>query len=123
MTPYVANRRVLVVEDEWLIAEQITTALEEAGYEVVGPVGRLGQALALLDGTPIDVAVIDVNVHEDRSFSLAAELSRLAIPFAFLSGYSSGDLPSRFSQTPLLQKPVNAERLRSCVGHLLKTIP
>jgi DNA-binding response OmpR family regulator len=108
-----------VVEDEWVIADQIAGALEEAGYDVVGPVGRLREALALLGGPSIDAALIDINVNGDRSFGLAAELSRLAIPFAFLSGYSSADLPSGLAQIPLLQKPVDTSRLRSCVESLL----
>lgn len=111
---------VLVVEDEWVIADQIAGALEEAGYDVVGPVGRLREALALLNTTLIHAALIDINIHGDRSFGLAAELSRLAIPFAFLSGYSASDLPATLSQTPLLQKPVDAGRLRSCLAGLLK---
>jgi DNA-binding response OmpR family regulator len=110
----------LVVEDEWVIAEQIATALEEAGYDVVGPVGRLAEALAKLEATSIHAALIDINIHGDRSFGLAAELSRLSIPFAFLSGYSGGDLPPALSQTPLLPKPIDAGKLRSCVADLLK---
>jgi DNA-binding response OmpR family regulator len=112
---------VLVVEDEWVIADQITGALEEAGYDVVGPVGRLREALALLNTTLIHAALIDINIHGDRSFGLAAELSRLAIPFAFLSGYSGSDLPATFSQNPLLQKPVEISKLRSCVEGLLQS--
>lgn len=113
------RRRILVVEDEWVIADQIAAALEEAAYDVVGPVGRLREALALLEGPLIHGALIDINVHGDRSFDLAAELSRRAIPFAFLSGYSGGDIPAALGQVPLLQKPVNSARLRTCIEDLL----
>jgi DNA-binding response OmpR family regulator len=117
--PVVPHPRILVVEDEWIIADQIAGALEEAGYDVVGPIGRLREAMALLADTSINAAIIDINVHGDRSFDLAAELGRLAIPYALLSGYSRGDLPFSLSLAPLLQKPVDAAKLRSCVEGLL----
>ena len=118
--PSVPMTSVLVVEDEWLIADQIAGALQEAGYEVVGPAGRLNEALTLLETASIHAALIDINIHGDRSFGMAAELIRLCVPFAFLSGYSGEDLPAGLRHIQLLQKPVDAEKLRSCVGSLLK---
>lgn len=111
--------RVLVVEDEWLIADQIAVALEEGGYDVVGPVGRVPEALALVGAQRIDAALVDVNVHGERSFALAERLAEATIPFAFLSGYSTTDMPADFQDRPLLQKPVGAHDVSACMDELL----
>jgi two-component SAPR family response regulator len=108
-----------VLEDEWLIAEQISSALSEAGYDVVGPVGRVEQAIALVRSGGVDAALIDINVHNDRSFRLAEQLVEQTIPFAFLSGYSGTELPRHLAGRPLMQKPVTASTLRRCVDSLL----
>ncbi len=110
---------VLVLEDEWMIADQIAQALDEGGYAVLGPVGRVEQAMQLMAGERVDAAVLDINLHNDRSYRLAAELCRRAIPFAFLSGYSDFDLPAEFCDRPLMQKPVDASTMRRCIEELL----
>ncbi len=117
--PDAGRLQVLVLEDEWLIADQISSALVEAGYDVLGPVGRIDDALELVAHGHVDAAVLDINLHNDRSFRLAEELCRKAIPFAFLSGYSQGDLPPEFVDRPLMQKPVDAPGVRRCLGSLL----
>jgi two-component SAPR family response regulator len=115
------RHRVLVLEDEWIIAEQIETALEEAGYEVVGPVGRMDAALALLKGQAVDAAVLDINVHGDRSFRAAVKLAQAEIPFVFLSGYAETALPAELSDRPLMQKPVDAIALCRCIDALVRS--
>jgi DNA-binding response OmpR family regulator len=111
--------RVLVLEDEWLVADQFESALADAGFEVVGPVGRVAEALELLRGQAVDAAILDINVHGQRSFSVADELSRHATPFVFLSGYSDVELPAALSGRPLLEKPVNSDSVRRAIGALL----
>jgi DNA-binding response OmpR family regulator len=113
------QQRVLVLEDEWLIAEQIEDALDAAGYEVIGPLGRVAEALELLDGQAVDVAVLDINLHEERSFVVAEKLAQTSTPFVFLSGYSDVELPPSLEDRPLLQKPVNSARLCACVRSLI----
>jgi len=108
-----------VVEDEWIIAEQIATVLEDSGYEVIGPVGRVKEALALLERGRIDAALIDMNVHGDRSFEFAGALVAASIPFAFLSGYTAAEVPSWLRDRPLMQKPVDASAVRFCVAALI----
>jgi two-component SAPR family response regulator len=110
----------LVLEDEWIIAEQIEAALEEAGYEVVGPVGRIDAAMALLRDQAVDAAVLDINVHGARSFPAAKTLARNEIPFVFLSGYAEAALPAELNSRPLMQKPVDVTALCRCVDGLLK---
>jgi CheY-like chemotaxis protein len=110
---------VLVLEDEWIIADQIETALEEAGYAVVGPVGRLDAALALLKTHTVDAAVLDINVHGDRSYRIARQLAQGEIPFVFMSGYARTELPETLRQRPLMQKPIDLLALCRCLKSLL----
>lgn len=88
--------RVLVLEDEWMIADQVATALTSAGFDVVGPVGHVKQAFALLANASVDVAVLDINVHGERSFALAEQLAQTGTPFVFPSGYSQSVSRSSF---------------------------
>jgi DNA-binding LytR/AlgR family response regulator len=111
--------RVLIVEDEWLIAEQVADALREMGCEIVGPVGQITLALALVKGEQLNAALIDINVHGDRTFGLATALAEASVPFAFLSGYSKTDLPADWRQRQLLQKPVDGGAVCRCVQSLL----
>ncbi|HEX3917438.1 MAG TPA: response regulator [Caulobacteraceae bacterium] len=110
---------VLIVEDEWLIADQIEQAMSAAGYDVLGPVGRVRAALALLAASHVDAALLDINVHGERSFAVAEKLVEAATPFIFLSGYSNVELPEAFSRRPLMQKPVDVTRLCLCLQSLL----
>jgi CheY-like chemotaxis protein len=112
---------VLVLEDEWIIADQIEAALEDAGYAVVGPVGRVDAAMALLKSRAVDAAVLDINVHGDRSFRVARKLAQDAIPFIFLSGYARTELPAALSKRPLMQKPIDLPVLCRYVASLLPT--
>lgn len=111
--------RVLVMEDEWIIAEQLEIALTEGGFEVVGPVGRIDAAIGLLDGASVEAAVLDINLHGDPTFSFAARLEASGIPFVFVSGYSKVSVPAAFQTRPLLQKPIDPVVLRDCLGALL----
>jgi DNA-binding response OmpR family regulator len=97
--------RVLVVEDEFLIALEITSRVEEAGYVVVGPAGTLEQALALAEGCDLDAALLDINLLGHSSAPVASVLKRRGIPFAFVSGYDRGFLPSEFQDAPFVAKP------------------
>jgi CheY-like chemotaxis protein len=119
VTPGPAHRRVLVVEDEWIIAEQIVEAVLEAGHDVAGPTGQLREACRLVETTAIHAALLDINLAGDRSFTLAARLAEASIPFAFLSGYSSVDLPPGLEGRPLVQKPVDRATVREILARLL----
>jgi DNA-binding response OmpR family regulator len=111
---------VLVLEDEWIIAEQIETALAESGFAVVGPVGRVDAAIALLETESVDAVLLDINMHGEPTFQFAARLVQKSIPFIFVSGYSTMTLPTAFASSPLLQKPIDpvilARRLRALLA-------
>jgi DNA-binding LytR/AlgR family response regulator len=108
-----AGLKILVVEDSFLIAEQLSDLLAHYGCEVVGPVGRLASGLKLVeDGTAVDGAVLDVNLDGEFCFPIAAALARRAVPFVFLTGYDNGDIiPVAFAAAPRLGKPLDEDRL------------
>lgn len=111
------GRRILVVEDDYMIAEDVRHELENAGAIVAGPVPSVGEALRLLDGEPaVDAAVLDVNLGADeRSFPIAEALEARAIPFLFATGYNSADIPEEWRRARIEMKPLRL----AAVAHLL----
>lgn len=99
-----AGRRVLVVEDEYLIASDVAEMLGRAGVDVVGPVASVRDALDALDPLP-DVASLDVKLGDETSFPIADELTRRGVPFVFATG-SPTDIPSAHRGRTVCQKPV-----------------
>jgi two-component system, response regulator PdtaR len=110
--------RVLIVEDEWLIAETLANHLIAQGYSVVGIAPDVATALDLVAIQTPDCAVLDVTLRDEKSFPVADQLQRQDIPFVFVSGYMSCDLLLRFKGRPLLVKPVDPEALRTVVAEL-----
>jgi DNA-binding response OmpR family regulator len=104
-------KRILVVEDEWLIGDYIADHLTEVGYDVQGPFPNVTRALAFLDTATVDGAVLDITLGQEKSFPIAETLAVRGIPFVFLSGYVETDLPVTLSNTTLLTKPVVLEKL------------
>ena len=100
--------RVLVVEDEYLLAEDLRRSLEEQGAIVVGPAPSIPAAERLLvDETAIDFAVLDINLAGTSAYPIADRLARSRIPFAFVSGFEQSTVPPRFAGIAVLEKPVN----------------
>ena len=112
--------RVLVVEDETLIAMDIAAILSDAGFTVVGPVGSVAHALALIERSGCEAAVLDINLGDGTAEPIARVLSARATPFVTISGYSREQQPAAFRNAPLVSKPVRPERLvaevRKCLG-------
>ena len=113
------GRRVLVVEDEPLLAMEIESELAEAGAAVVGPAGTLEAAARLIEAGAFDAALLDANLAGRPVGALAAALAERGVPFAFASGYGVSGLPEGFRDRPLLGKPFSAEALLALVGSLL----
>lgn len=111
--------RVLVVEDEALIAFDVADHLIEAGFDVAGPVASVSAALALLE-KGCDAAVLDVNLGRETAAPIAEAMSVKSLPFIALSGYSSDQLPDAFRNAPMLTKPVDPKRLVAEIRRCLK---
>lgn len=104
--------RILVVEDEWIIAADVAMALEEAGATIVGPYSNVVDSLEhLCDLEAIDGAVIDIGLNEETSFPLADAFRTTAMPFVFLTGVERRHLPERFAGVPHMLKPFDRDRL------------
>lgn len=110
--------RVLLVEDEPLLAFDLSQHLIAAGYEVVGPAGSVARALCLVGETGCDVAVLDVNLGRETAEPVAELLRRRGTPFVALSGYSADQHPPAFAGAPSLTKPARTEELISLLGRL-----
>jgi two-component SAPR family response regulator len=106
------GRRLLVVEDDYFIVEDLLRELEQAGTEVIGPVPNLGQAMKLLGSTKhLDGAILDINLQGEMAFPLADALMSRDIPFVFLTGYEPAMIPPRFSAVKHCEKPVHLKTL------------
>jgi CheY-like chemotaxis protein len=105
------GRRVLVVEDEALIAIDIVTMLEEFGAIVCGPAPTLTAAVQTAETASVDVALLDVNLARQPVWPVAEILRRRCIPIIFMTGYASFNFPSQFAECTRLEKPVLPERL------------
>jgi DNA-binding response OmpR family regulator len=99
--------RILIVEDDPLIALDLADQLSQASFIVVGPATSVSRATSLLSSVGCDAAVLDVNLGSETSEPLAHDLAARAIPFLCVSGYSTDQLPAVFQQAPLLSKPVH----------------
>jgi DNA-binding response OmpR family regulator len=108
--------RVLVVEDTLLVAEMIEDELQEIGCDVVGPVPRLAQALALAKTERLDGALLDVNLAGEYTFPVAEVLTERNVPFAFLTGYGDAGLPPAFRSIPRLTKPFAFSDLETLIA-------
>lgn len=112
--------RVLLLEDEALVAMLAESMLEDLGCQVIGPAMRNAQAIALAEsGQPIDAALLDVNVHSETAFPAAEALRRRGVPVAFATGYGQAGLPPEWADAPTLQKPYALDQLREVLGTLM----
>ena len=107
---------VLVVEDEYFIAQDLQSALETAGAIVLGPVGDVDGALALLAAERVDLAVLDLNLHGVVDFAVASELTRRGIRFVFATGYEPTVVPTTYDHVPLWRKPFAIDDLVGTLG-------
>jgi CheY-like chemotaxis protein len=106
------GRRILVVEDEYMIAADLSLSLEELGAVVVGPAGSVADALALAAGEPeLDAAVLDVNLGSEKAFPVADALLARGVPFVFATGYDDWIIPAGYQDAPRFQKPVDTRAL------------
>ena len=106
-----AANTIMIVEDESLVALSLQDFLSDLGYAVVGPFGRVTEALKELDRRPIDAAILDVNLAGEFVYPLADLLRKRNIPFVFATGYSAESIDPRFGEISVLQKPIDRQTL------------
>ncbi|MBB4197944.1 hypothetical protein CCR94_18840 [Rhodoblastus sphagnicola] len=115
-----ARARVLIVEDEALVAFALEETLADFGYDVVGPAPSVRAAMKLIASDRIDAAILDVNLGGETIDPVARALAAANIPFVFTTGYvNASALPQGFKDRPALNKPYHPEALRDAVARLL----
>ena len=118
--PDTRGRRILVVEDDFLIAQDLQRALEALGAVVLGPVPRVADALAMLEGEAVqpDAATLDVNLDGEMVYPLADDLRARGVPFLFVTGYDAGSIPRDYAEVPVCEKPGD---VGPCLGQLWRS--
>jgi DNA-binding response OmpR family regulator len=105
------GRQVLVVEDQYLLARDVSEWLEEAGAKVFGPVPDIERACQLIDREKLDGAVLDINLGRGATYEVAERLSERSVPFLFATGYDQTAIPEEFQWAPRLEKPFKGPEL------------
>jgi len=114
------RRRLLVVEDDYMLADDLASWLGALGAEVVGPVGCIHDALALIVGNGrLDGALLDINLRGERVFPVADALAARRVPFVFTTGYDRVAIPPSYAAIPVCTKPTDARRLAQCLAEQL----
>src|SRR6185436_16783347 len=108
MVPNPSGWRVLVMEDDGLLALHLSDILDDLGHTVVGPSRTVGDALAISERESIDIALLDVNLgNGETSYPVVEQLNRQGIPLAFLTGYGEAGVRKTFQNRPVVPKPVS----------------
>lgn len=110
--------RVLIVEDDYFISEELSGQLTGWGAIVVGPIPTQKKALEQVARDEFDVAVIEIKLGDKLDYLLADELMHRAIPFAIVTGYPAYMVPARFAGVPLLEKPCDERLLGGVMDRL-----
>jgi CheY-like chemotaxis protein len=111
--------KVLIVEDEGLVALMIEDVLQDLGCDVVASVAGLKEACSVAATAELDLAVLDINLGGERSFPVAKILRERGVPFMFSTGYGTSGLPSEFSGCPVLGKPFSPKALEETLARAL----
>ncbi|WP_349371908.1 response regulator [Salinarimonas sp.] len=121
MTSAVEGKRVLLLEDEFIVALAAEDMLVELGAVVIGPAATVAEGLALADA-PLDAAVLDVNMNGERSFAVARALRARGVPFVFATGYAEVD-GGEVVDAPIVPKPYTADDLAAALCRVLAGCP
>lgn len=117
--PTLLGRRILVVEDDYIVATDICRGLSDLGATVLGPAPTPFYALALLGRRGVDIAVLDIKLHGQDVFEVAEELTSRGTPIVFVTAMGAKTLPTAFRQCPVLAKPVDPHRLHAMLAETL----
>ena len=112
--------RIMLVEDEAMIAMFLEDVLQNAGFEVVGPIGRVEAGIEAAKNEPmLDAALLDVNLGRTTVFPIADQLILRNIPMVFMTGYGADGLPERFADRPVVTKPYTPEIILGALAKVL----
>ena len=103
--------RIVIVEDDYFIANDLATDFAKVGLQIVGPVPSLAKALRLIEEGQIDGAVLDINLDGDKVYEVADALMSRGVPIVFVTGYERPSIPERYIDVPLCLKPVASDKV------------
>jgi CheY-like chemotaxis protein len=118
-------QRMLIAEDEALVAIMMEDIVAELGWSVIGPFAKAADALAAAEAEDIDAAILDINLGGESVYPVADALMRRGVPFVFTTGYGAESIDRRFATAPILHKPIDRKMLEevfSAAGHLSAVI-
>jgi DNA-binding NarL/FixJ family response regulator len=121
VTPDLEQRRILVVEDEYLLALGIADEIEDHDGIVLGPVATLEQGLNALRDLQPDACIVNINLGPTKVYDLADRLLDQGVPFVFASSEQRADIPDRFAEVPLHSKPIRM--IEAAAGLLRDRVP
>jgi DNA-binding LytR/AlgR family response regulator len=114
------GKRLLIVEDEYLIASELARELSDLGAEIVGPAATVAAALNLVEQNGnLDAAVLDINLRNERVYAVADALIERAVPFVFTTGYDASAIEADYETVPRCEKPVDAHELANALAQPL----
>lgn len=99
------GKRILIVEDEYFVADEVRRKLDEAGALVIGPAPSVDIGLALLAQNNVDAAILDIRLEGETVFPIAERLQDAGLPFVFATAYGAADIPKRYTGYVLCEKP------------------
>lgn len=110
--------RIMIVEDEFLLAEMLVDEVRRLGYQVIGPFGLMAAALDAARSLPLDAALLDVQIRNDVIYPLADVLHDRAIPYAFVTSSDLSQAPDRHRAAPAARKPVSKQTVAALLVRL-----
>jgi CheY-like chemotaxis protein len=113
------SKRILIIEDSPVVGPFTVDALEELGFEPVGPAPNMARARELIEEGEFDAAMMDVHIRGERVFNLCETLAAKGVPFILTSGYADWNMPEKWQDRPRLQKPYTIEDVRIALSDLL----
>lgn len=119
----IAGKRILLVEDEALVAMLLEDMVADLGAIVVGPESQLDLAIARAEQAGIDAAILDINLHGQRSYGVADVLKLRGVPFAFATGYGESGVDPSHRGVPVLIKPYSSQDVARTLMQLLASAP
>ena len=117
-----SGKHVLIVEDEMLVLMAIEDMLADLGCTSIATAAKVDKALALIEGEPFDLAILDVNLNGQRSYPIAKALNDLGVPFAFSTGYGGHDAAAGYGNGSVLSKPYDYLQLTKVITALLRPV-
>jgi len=113
-------RKVLIIEDNYVVAAHLAAALEDDGFTVMGPVDTAKRAVCRIDDEALDGALLDVRLREGNAVDVASALRAHRVPFVIVSGYSRDMLPTELKDAPYVGKPMGESELIQTVRDAFK---